>query len=53
MVNLEVCRLGVVVAPGRKVVIALGRTTVGLDLDTAHLARSKRKFFRGWLRHRW
>lgn len=37
MVNLEVCRLGVVVAPGRKVVIALGRTTVGLDLDTAHL----------------
>ena len=37
MVNLEVCRLGVVVAPGRKVVIALGRTTVGLDLDTANL----------------
>ena len=38
MVNLEVCRLGVIVAPGRKVIFALGRTTVGLDLDTAHLA---------------
>lgn len=38
MVNLEVRWLGVVVSPGRKVIIALGRTTVGLDLDTSDLA---------------
>ena len=37
MVNLEVCWLGVVVAPGRKVIIALGRATVGLDFDTSDL----------------
>ena len=37
MVNLDVCWLGVVVSPGRKVIIALGRTTVGLDLDTSDL----------------
>ena len=37
MVNLEVRRLSVIVAPGRKVIIALGGTTVGLDLHTAHL----------------
>ena len=39
MVNLEVRWLGVIVAPGRKVIVALGRTTVGLDLDTSDLAR--------------
>ena len=38
MVNLEVRWLGVIVAPGRKVIVALGRTTVGLDLDTSDLA---------------
>ena len=41
MVNLEVRWLGVIVAPGRKVIVALGRTTVGLDLDTSDLAREK------------
>merc|ERR550525_1735057 len=44
MVNLEVRWLGVVVSPGRKVIIALGRTTVGLDLDTSDLARSQESF---------
>ena len=39
VVNLEVRWLGVIVAPGRKVIVALGRTTVGLDLDTSDLAR--------------
>jgi len=44
VVNLEVRWLGVIVAPGRKVIVALGRTTVGLDLDTSDLARSKESF---------
>merc|ERR1711936_205137 len=35
MVNLEIRGLGVVIAPGSKVIIPLGRTTVRLDLDTA------------------
>jgi len=44
MVNLEIRGLGVVIAPGSKVIIPLGRTTVSLDLDTADLARSKESF---------
>ena len=39
VVDLEVSRLGVVVSPGCKVVIPLGRTTVRLDLDSADLER--------------
>ena len=41
MVNLEIRGLGVVIAPGSKIIIPLGRTTVGLDLDTANLEKGK------------
>ena len=41
MVNLEIRGLGVVIAPGSKVIIPLGRTTVSLDLDTADLKKGK------------
>ena len=39
MVDLEVCWLCVIVSPGRKVIFALGRTTVGLDLDASDLEK--------------
>ena len=39
MVDLEVRWLCVIVSPGRKVIFALGRTTIGLDLDTSDLEK--------------
>ena len=37
MVDSEVCRLGVVVAPGSEVIISLAGTAVHLDLDSPNL----------------
>ena len=53
MVNLEIRGLGVVIAPGSKVIIPLGRTTVSLDLDTADLEEWKMMMWWGMTRWRW
>ena len=36
MVNLEVCRLGVVVAPWCEVIVSLAGAAVNLDLNATH-----------------